>query len=63
VTGHTCRKPAWLIGALIGCAIVTMQEALMFTDGRYFLQAADQMDECVLSICLCNIRMLNESSQ
>ncbi|KAJ1742907.1 hypothetical protein LPJ68_001502 [Coemansia sp. RSA 1086] len=28
-----------------GCAIVTMDKAAMFTDGRYFLQARQQMDD------------------
>ncbi|KAF5389726.1 hypothetical protein D9757_006003 [Collybiopsis confluens] len=28
-----------------GCAIVTRDKALMFTDGRYFLQASQQMDD------------------
>ncbi|KAF7291982.1 putative Xaa-Pro aminopeptidase P [Mycena indigotica] len=28
-----------------GCAIVTQKEALLFTDGRYFLQAEQQLDE------------------
>ncbi|KAF8520939.1 putative Xaa-Pro aminopeptidase P [Hysterangium stoloniferum] len=27
-----------------GCAIITLKDALMFTDGRYFLQAEQQMD-------------------
>jgi len=27
-----------------GTAIVTLSKALMWTDGRYFLQAAQQMD-------------------
>ncbi|KAG8895054.1 hypothetical protein FRB99_000792, partial [Tulasnella sp. 403] len=27
-----------------GCAVITRGEAYMFTDGRYFLQAAEQMD-------------------
>ncbi|KAG8997408.1 hypothetical protein FRB94_007685 [Tulasnella sp. JGI-2019a] len=27
-----------------GCAIITLNNAYMFTDGRYFLQAAEQMD-------------------
>ncbi|KAG9018813.1 hypothetical protein FRB90_009283 [Tulasnella sp. 427] len=27
-----------------GCAVITKNEAFMFTDGRYFLQAAEQMD-------------------
>lgn len=29
----------------IGCAIITKEKAFMFTDGRYFLQAGQQMDE------------------
>ncbi|KAI3612968.1 aminopeptidase p [Moniliophthora roreri] len=28
-----------------GCAIITLNEAFMFTDGRYFLQAEQQLDE------------------
>ncbi|PIA15419.1 Creatinase/aminopeptidase [Coemansia reversa NRRL 1564] len=28
-----------------GCAVITMDKAAMFTDGRYFLQARKQMDE------------------
>ncbi|KAG8964115.1 hypothetical protein FRC03_002189 [Tulasnella sp. 419] len=28
-----------------GCAVITTDKAYMFTDGRYFLQAAEQMDE------------------
>ncbi|KAJ2378196.1 hypothetical protein IW150_000944 [Coemansia sp. RSA 2607] len=28
-----------------GCAVVTADKALMFTDGRYFLQARQQMDD------------------
>ncbi|KAF5356602.1 hypothetical protein D9758_008285 [Tetrapyrgos nigripes] len=28
-----------------GCAIITLDKALMFTDGRYFLQAGQQLDE------------------
>ncbi|KAJ1987066.1 hypothetical protein GGI25_000190 [Coemansia spiralis] len=27
-----------------GCAVITMDKAAMFTDGRYFLQAREQMD-------------------
>ncbi|KIO20986.1 hypothetical protein M407DRAFT_132041 [Tulasnella calospora MUT 4182] len=27
-----------------GCAVITKNDAYMFTDGRYFLQAAEQMD-------------------
>jgi hypothetical protein len=29
---------------LLGCAIVTTKEAALFTDGRYFLQASQQLD-------------------
>lgn len=28
-----------------GTALITRKEALLFTDGRYFLQARQQMDE------------------
>ncbi|KAF8886121.1 peptidase M24, structural domain-containing protein [Infundibulicybe gibba] len=28
-----------------GCAVVTLKEAFMFTDGRYFLQAGKQLDQ------------------
>ena len=28
-----------------GTALITQKEALLFTDGRYFLQARQQMDE------------------
>jgi len=31
----------------IGCAIVTLDKAYLFTDGRYFLQAGKQLDEYV----------------
>jgi Xaa-Pro aminopeptidase len=37
---------------LAGCAIVTVDNALLFTDGRYFLQAGKQLDELASSICL-----------
>jgi len=30
---------------VIGCAIVTLEKAFLFTDGRYFLQAEKQLDE------------------
>jgi hypothetical protein len=29
----------------LGCAIVTLDKAFLFTDGRYFLQAAKQLDQ------------------
>lgn len=35
-----------------GCAVVTMDKAYMFTDGRYFLQAEQQLDECVYQYSL-----------
>jgi Xaa-Pro aminopeptidase len=28
-----------------GCAIITLNKAFLFTDGRYFLQAEQQLDE------------------
>ena len=32
-----------------GCAIITLEKAYLFTDGRYFLQAGKQLDQSVLS--------------
>jgi hypothetical protein len=29
---------------LEGCAVVTLKDAFLFTDGRYFLQAEKQLD-------------------
>jgi hypothetical protein len=29
---------------VIGCAIITLRDAFLFTDGRYFLQASQQLD-------------------
>lgn len=34
-TEHVCRP---------GCAVITLKDAFLFTDGRYFLQAAKQLD-------------------
>lgn len=39
----TCR----LLG--VGCAVVTQNDAFLFTDGRYFLQAEKQLDKYDLS--------------
>ncbi|KAJ3748053.1 putative Xaa-Pro aminopeptidase P [Lentinula detonsa] len=41
------ERRAWISGfnGSAGCAIITMDKALMFTDGRYFLQASEQMDQ------------------
>ena len=33
-----------------GCALVTLKEALLFTDGRYFLQASQQLEPGVWSL-------------
>ncbi|WFD23131.1 Xaa-Pro aminopeptidase [Malassezia equina] len=33
-----------------GCALVTMKEALLFTDGRYFLQASQQLEPNVWTL-------------
>jgi hypothetical protein len=30
-----------------GCAVITSDEARLWTDGRYWLQAEKQLDECV----------------
>ena len=34
-----------LTGIVPGCAVVTLDKAFLFTDGRYFLQAENQLDE------------------
>ncbi|KAJ4467003.1 peptidase M24, structural domain-containing protein [Lentinula aciculospora] len=41
------ERRAWISGfnGSAGCAIITLDRALMFTDGRYFLQASQQMDK------------------
>lgn len=31
----------------LGVAVVTLKDAFLFTDGRYFLQAEKQLDSCV----------------
>lgn len=33
-----------------GCALITMKEALLFTDGRYFLQASQQLEPGVWTL-------------
>jgi hypothetical protein len=35
--------------SILGCAVVMKDEALLFTDGRYFLQAESQLDKSVAS--------------
>lgn len=32
------------MGLLAGCAIVTAEKAALYTDGRYFAQAAEELD-------------------
>jgi hypothetical protein len=47
-----------------GCAIVTLDEARLFTDGRYFLQAEKQLDKlsAVLRSCCHYVFRLNRIS-
>ena len=40
-----------------GCALVTLKEALLFTDGRYFLQASQQLEPGVWSLMLSLIHI------
>lgn len=40
----SCQEPPLLCCPVPGTAIVTEEHAAMWTDGRYFLQAAKQMD-------------------
>ncbi|KAL1681739.1 peptidase M24, structural domain-containing protein [Schizophyllum commune] len=41
------ERRAWISGftGSAGCAIVTLDRAYLFTDGRYFLQASQQLDD------------------
>ncbi|KAF8886119.1 peptidase M24, structural domain-containing protein [Infundibulicybe gibba] len=43
---HCDKRRAFVSGfnGSAGCAVVTLKEAFMFTDGRYFLQAGKQLD-------------------
>lgn len=40
-----------------GCAIVTSTEAFLFTDGRYFLQAEQQLDSYVPFPVISRVRL------
>ena len=44
---HCDERRAFISGfnGSAGCAVVTLDKAHLFTDGRYFLQAAKQLDE------------------
>jgi Xaa-Pro aminopeptidase len=44
---HCDERRAFISGftGSAGCAIVTLKDAFLFTDGRYFLQAEKQLDE------------------
>ncbi|RCI02676.1 hypothetical protein CU098_001562 [Rhizopus stolonifer] len=46
-TAECDNRRAWLSGftGSAGCAIVTKKSAALFTDGRYFVQAANELDE------------------
>ncbi|KAL1747023.1 peptidase M24, structural domain-containing protein [Schizophyllum fasciatum] len=41
------ERRAWISGftGSAGCAIITLDRAYLFTDGRYFLQASQQLDD------------------
>lgn len=41
---HTLSQSMSLM-SLLGCAIITLNNAYLFTDGRYFLQAEKQLDK------------------
>jgi hypothetical protein len=36
---------SFTLGMDVGCAVVTLTDAFLFTDGRYFLQAEKQLDQ------------------
>ncbi|KAF9457926.1 putative Xaa-Pro aminopeptidase P [Collybia nuda] len=44
---HCDQRRAFVSGftGSAGCAVVTLEEAFLFTDGRYFLQAGQQLDQ------------------
>jgi hypothetical protein len=42
--------PTLILEFTPGCAVITLDKALMFTDGRYFLQAEKQLDSLVLHV-------------
>lgn len=42
----------------IGCAIVTLRGAYLFTDGRYFLQASLQLDRYCLAYSILRVQVL-----
>ncbi|KAI7883982.1 Creatinase/aminopeptidase [Lichtheimia hyalospora FSU 10163] len=46
-TAECDNRRAWISGftGSAGCAVVTQDTAAMFTDGRYFLQASQELDE------------------
>ena len=50
---HLCAQ--WIV---TGCAIVTLDKAFLFTDGRYFLQAENQLDELSDTILVFEILTL-----
>ncbi|KAG1887630.1 peptidase M24, structural domain-containing protein [Suillus subluteus] len=43
---HSDERRAFISGfnGSAGCAIITLRDAFLFTDGRYFLQASEQLD-------------------
>lgn len=43
---HIIKQPSWA-NVNTGCAVVTLDAAYLFTDGRYFLQAEKQLDQYV----------------
>jgi len=41
----------------VGCAIITLRDAFLFTDGRYFLQASQQLDRYCLVLSILPVLM------
>jgi Xaa-Pro aminopeptidase len=54
---HCDERRAFISGfnGSAGCAVVTLDKASLFTDGRYFLQAGQQIDEYVAVTVTRNI--------
>lgn len=50
--GRYATSPVWFArfvtpSLLSGCAVITLKDAFLFTDGRYFLQAEKELDQWV----------------
>ncbi|KAF8176462.1 hypothetical protein BJ912DRAFT_857446 [Pholiota molesta] len=51
---HCDERRAFISGfnGSAGCAVITLDNAYLFTDGRYFLQAGKQLDQLAAALSL-----------